>query len=810
MANPVTDPAVLARFKAHQDELSTPGGATLALFDPTGQAGVVRRPGFNNADMTNQPAPAERKPVADPAVLARFKASQTAVTKKPGTVDKDQTLGDSIGTGFSKRGLGTFQSAYTVAKTLGLVDADPDLEAVIEERRQELEKKGEGTGTKGAVGEFIGDPIDWAMAGDVLNLGRAGIGAGVKAVIGKGSTTGAKIGGNALSEVARLRDFAESDALAQGAGNVAAKAAGRKAVTKYSAKKGLAAGAKYGILSGVTSPVEDSKMSTRLETIAKHEAASALLGGGLPIVGHAAGNLGRGFGTAATDIMAAGKSGQGRTPQQLEEALGALKDKGDDLFTQMRQNNVELTPQGGASMAQNGMDAFKGDRLDAGEHPVTTSVLRDLIDQVQNGVPDAVNPAKRTPFDVEAFNMLRQRLGAATGQDGAQAGKLRAAMFDSIQQPGALNGSPAALDNLNMALQQWQKASRFGDVAALANKANSDPNRIRSVVNSFTDKSKNTQGLLPDEEEALTRSGQRNLGEKIMGLMGGVGVNMGTIQRNPNVALPYAMAFAKTAGGAAIPGAGVPVALGTVANSVRNRIANGKLEKALRLIEDRPITTPNRPPAPPAAPAAPLALPAPTAPLALPAPPTIMVAPTGGAPAPATAAQRAEMYAAQQAPAPEMVAPQFGTPGAPSMAQQATTDTARQNMAQTGMSPNLYGVQRNNQVSAAEADKAIQDLATQQANANQLAASQPAPTIGDLLQQSQSAGADRAAATGDPAPELSSVGQALAKAIQDNPAAAPTAPAAAAPLKIEIHPHPSWWVPDDQLPKVNLPKVGPQ
>lgn len=790
MASPVTDPQLLNRLKMK----TLYGDRTPASNDFA-----------QNATEPTAPAPA-RKPVADPALVQRLdqkRMAPVAATKPAGK--HENSFGENVGIGFDKRGLGTFQSAYTVAKTLGLIDADPDLEAVMQERRAELEKRGKGTGFSGGVEEAIGDPLDWVLAGDAANLARAGAGAairvGAKAVGKSAPATVAAVGGRALSAADTARATAQATAKASGMGAQGVAAAGRRAVTRLAAKEGTKTGAKYGVVAGLTNPTEDSKIGTRLQQVAESTAVNAAMGRAVPHVLEGVGNTARGLHTAATDIMAAGKSGMGRTPEQLEEALTALKDHGDTLFTQMRQNNVALTPQGGANMARGGIDAFKADRLTP-RHPVTTEVLRDLVDQVQNGVPDAVNPAKRTPFDVVAFDTLRRRLGDAVGEDGAQAGKLRAAMFDAIQQPGSLNGSPQALDSLNMALQQWQKASRFQDVSKLANKANSDPNRIRTVVNNFTDKSQNTQGMLPDELEALQRAGKRTIGDKLLSLAGGVGVDMGSISRNPRAVVPYLLATGKLGAGAGVPGAAVPVAVGTVANSVRNRIANGKLEKVLRVIEDRPINVPQRAPAPPAAPSAPLQITGPTAPLALSAPPTVMVAPTGGVPAPASAVQRAEMYAHQTAPTPELEVPAAGAPRAPSTVQQSANDSVRSQFQNLGLTSDVLNAQRGQQVTAAEADKAIQDAAAQSANAAQLEASQPKPTIGDMLQQSQESSSDRAAATGQPAPELSAVGQALAKAVQANPAAAPTTPV---PLRIDIHPHPSWWVPEDQLPGVNLP-----
>lgn len=790
MASPVTDPQLLNRLKMK----TLYGDRTPASNDFA-----------QNATEPTAPAPV-RKPVADPALVQRLdqkRMAPVAATKPAGK--HENSFGENVGIGFDKRGLGTFQSAYTVAKTLGLIDADPDLEAVMQERRAELEKRGKGTGFSGGVAETIGDPLNWALAGDAANLARAGAGAairvGAKAVGKNAPATVAAVGGRALSAADTARATAQATAKASGMGAQGVAAAGRRAVTRLAAKEGTKTGAKYGVVAGLTNPTEDSKIGTRLQQVAESTAVNEAMGRAVPHVLEGVGNTARGLHTAATDIMAAGKSGMGRTAQELDDAIAALTKEADGHFDSMSANSGPLSARDKGSMLNAIAGAFKR-RLDVSRHPETSQILADFRDQLANGVVDATDPTKRIPFDVEAADMIRRRLSDVKGEDGKMAGKLSKMLMGELHNSEAVRSNPVAFDSLQRALQQWQKKSRFEEVANLAKGANSDPNRIRRAVDAFTDKAKNTRGLLPDEKEALVRSGQRNIGEKILGLSGGLGVNMGSIQRNPNVMAPYAMAFAKGSGGAFIPGATVPVAVGTVANSVRNRIANGKLEKVLRVIEDRPINVPQRAPAPPAAPSAPLQITGPTAPLALPAPPTVMVAPTGGVLAPASAVQRAEMYAHQTAPTPELEVPAAGAPRAPSTVQQSANDSVRSQFQNLGLTSDVLNAQRGQQVTAAEADKAIQDAAAQSANAAQLEASQPKPTIGDMLQQSQESSSDRAAATGQPAPELSAVGQALAKAVQANPAAAPTTPV---PLRIDIHPHPSWWVPEDQLPGVNLP-----
>jgi hypothetical protein len=288
-------------------------------------------------------------------------------------------------------------------------------------------------------------------------------------------------------------------------------------------------------------------------------------------------------------------------------------------------------------------------------------------------------------------------------------------------------------------LAQWQKSARLEDVADLAKAANNDPNRIRNAVNKFTDKPENTSRLLPNELELLQRAGERNLGEKVLGVAGRLGLDMGSISRNPNVIVPTVMATARSglqAGGGYL----------------------------LRAIEARPVAPKARPPVAPVAPSTPL-LPGPAAPRGLPAPETIMV-PGGanGALRPATEVERAAMYA-QRGQTPELEVPAMGAPRAQSNVQQQASGSVRRQYQEMGLTPDVLQAQRKAQVTAAEAQKAIQDAAAAAQRTNQVAGSAPPPTVADMFQQAQASAADRAAATGD-TPSLGSVGEALRRALQ--------------------------------------------
>lgn len=714
----ITDPALLAQLNGVGE---TPADQTLALFDPSGNAPVQE---FGPAAMTppaTQPAAPARKKVADPALLAQLNHPSTP--KLPTVFGSEaparvlSTIGDNpvstgIKEGLTNRGIGVIQMVYQGMKHSGMVEPIPELEAAIQKAHANEEAAAQGSGVGGAVGEIVGDPINWIGGGTV--------------------------------------------------GGAAVKGLGKKAALKVLAKQGARAGAITGAAAGATGITEGDE--TRIGNTAKMAGQGAVIGAALPTGARAIGVTGRGTTTAAGDIIAAGKSGTGRSPEQLQQVVSDMAAEGGRLAQAMRDNNVAVTPQGGRDILSRVAGAirkagFQNDVLPGEKdlHPVTRQAFNELARRVDDG-----------SLDVVSLDALRQKLNDAASTDRGLAGQFRSAMEEGLAQPNSVAGNPAALDLRDQFLQQWQKKSRFEDVAGLAEKANSDPNRIRTAVDKFTDDPANTKNLQPNELQALLRSGKRNMGEKALGLAGSLGIDMGSISRNPRALVPLLMASTRSAaqGGAGYAmGGPVPVVVGTVANSIRNRIANGKLEKALREIEKRPITvTPRAAPAP-AAPVTPQ-LPGPASPLALPAPPTIMVpGGPGGALRPATDVERAAMYA-QRGQTPELEVPTAGAPRAPSTVQQQANDSVRTQYKDMSLTPDVLRAQRGRQITAAEAQKAMQDAAAQAQRTAQVAGSGPQPTVGDMFQQSQASAADRAAATGDSAPSLGSVGEALRRALQ--------------------------------------------
>lgn len=674
----VTDPNLLQQLNASPD-----------YSDPAVRDATVANI-FNGGEQPSA-APKKAKKVTDPRLL-----------EKLNNPNADTNFGENVMTGvhegLTNRGVGVIQTAYDVMKTLGMVDENPEFEATIQKAHAKVEQGAKGSKIGGFVGEVVGDPINWIGGGAAAAERQIAKQVGLKAM---------------------------KEAAVKGAGEAGIKTAARKAITKQLAKDGAKVGAKIGAAGQATGVQKDDKLSTRGINTAIGAAAGAAGGAAIPLAAGATGATIRGAGRAASDIAAAGRSGTGRGADELNATVAAMKKEGGDLANKMRAANVSISPQDAQSIVTKVRQGLSNAGLDNQLHPETVAALRELEERAQGKFANDVNG--NPGLDIISLDNIRKKLGMARGEDAGTAGQFRAAMEGALEDPNMFAGAPpAALDIRDQFLNQWKKTSRFEDLTELANKANNDPNRIRTVVNKFTDEDSNRGKFTPDEWEAIMRSGSRTVGDKLLGLAGAMGVDMGSISRNPRAMFPWLMATAKSgaqAGGGYMLGGPVPVVVGTVANSVKNRVANGRLEKAMRLVEERDVVPPARP-APPQR-----LLPAPTPP---------------------------------QTP---LWGVQGGGVMTPSPAQQAAADATRQNYTNMGLTGDVLKAQRNTQVSAAEAEKAIQDAAAAQQRTNELAASAQPPSIGDMFADSQMRSADLSAATGDPA-QLGSVGQALAEAIR--------------------------------------------
>lgn len=700
--------------------------------------------------------------------------------KKPRNPNLDnsfvENLGAGLKNGFRERGLGVFQAAYDVAKGLGVVDQYPELEAAIQDERKTMATREKGTGVGGAVGEFVGDPLG------ALTL-----------PIGGGSTLALKAAGRTAAR----------KAIAEGGTRKAAQIAARRAVTRGAAVSGAKVGGAYGAANAALGPQSTDSLADRGENIAKGAAGGAAAGAVLPVVAAGVGGTVRGARETASDLLASRRLG---TTKDLIARKAALFDESSKMAAQMRAKSGPFTPQGANSVNAAVDKAFAADRLHPDLHPQTSLAVSDLKQQIADGT-----------LDVTGIDQVLKLLGKAKGEDGAQAGRARSAILDAITQPGVTNGGQDAVDDLIRYRQQWQKASRFADVANPTIAAKGDANVAKSRLNTYLNSDKNkgfVKNFTPQEREAADAAADNGLRESILRVVGRLGIDPGTVGRNPRVPLiAQLMAYGGSGGVAAAPFTGgmsalaaAPVAVGTFANFLRNGIARGKTQKALEVIEGRSVAAPTRPIVPPVAPMAPR-LTGPSAPLALPAPPTIMVpGGPGGALRPATDVERAGMYA-QQGKQPILEVPAGGVPRATSDVQQQANDSVRTQFQNMGLSLDVLQANRKTQISAAEATKAMQDVAKQQANTAQVAASAPAPTVADMFQAARNSAADRAAAIGSDTPALSVIGQALADAISGpGGRVPPRVPAKRGPLKITVSPDPD--IGPDGLPRVNLPKVN--
>jgi hypothetical protein len=738
----ITDPALLQKLNAAPD-YNDPAQRDAAIVDLYRDDGAP----------VGGAAPKAKRKVADPALLAKLNAPQEEGNLVEQFANSD--FGKGASEGLTNRGIGVIQLIYDGLKASGAIEPQPEFEQAIQTAYAKEEAKGKGTGVMGAAGEIIADPVNW-------------IGGGLS-VLQKQAVK--QVGARAMRAAAL-----------EGAGREGIKRAGRKAATRQLARESAKIGGKIGAVSAGTNVQPDDTLGTRAINTAIGAAGGAATGAALPIIGNKVADTARGAGNMASDIVAAGRGGMGRTPEELNSAISSLKDEGGRLANQMRELNVAVTPQGGQRLVANVKQALSKAGLDASLHPDTVAALRELEERAASTFKgDAMgNPG----LDVVSLDNIRRKLGKAMGEDAGTAGLFRNAMEETLAQPGIVDGSPAALDIRDQFLNQWKKASRFQDVAELANKSNNDPNRIRTVVNAFTDKIENRDKFTNDEWEALQRSAERTAGDKMLGLAGSLGVDMGSISRNPRALMPWLMATSRSGvqgGTGYLLGGPAPVLVGTLANTLKNRTVNGRLEKALRLIEQRDVTPAPRP-TPPAPP-----------PLALPAP---------GYRAPMTDAQvaaaRAKITEALPPSPPSGVPFDYGdvpynyqaggaapTPGI--SAQPYKTPTPLADMVSSQL-------RKDREVSVAEAQKAIQDAAAAAARTNQLANSVPPTTLGDIVADVQQAGVDRAAAIGEPPPQVGGVGQALLEAITK------PKPKPKGPLKITIRP-------DDaqDLPDVNLP-----
>lgn len=263
-----------------------------------------------------------------------------------------------------------------------------------------------------------------------------------------------------------------------------------------------------------------------------------------------------------------------RNYDQIKEANGALSDNTSAAYNKAHALGAVPT-QEGTDLAINNLQKDVGDDLDPGLHPQTIGALRLFNKKAQNGL------------NLQTIDNTRKKLNMIAYDSNANANDVGAAKqairnIDNTldiygNNPNLLqSGSPDAIDALKQARQAGVIEQQHNRIAGIVRNANGNANKIQSGFKNLFNDEDEFDRFSPDNQDLIKGLAHPANMDKVLSTLGKAGFagNGHTIP-----------AIEATAALAGHPLAGVPIAVGTASNLLRNSLVRKGAENVLKNIE---------------------------------------------------------------------------------------------------------------------------------------------------------------------------------------------------------------------------------
>lgn len=387
---------------------------------------------------------------------------------------------------------------------------------------------------------------------------------------------------NLASQVAKLKERQSQLPTAERAGIIAGEIGTDIALspTKGSlAMQGLGAGT----ISALTTPQEEYGRQARAEEVAKGAATGAAFGKGFELAGKGLGAAFSGAKEGSKNIIQGLKA---RIPEEMAQTVQALKEKAGNTYKAVREAGVTINPVSANSIIDDVTNAVaETGKLNPILHNDTIGILQGLKDEIATG----------KTLDLEGLDQYRKLLSGvvkknlvSNPEDAFKANVAIDKLDDIVENfnPKKLvqSGNPEAIKLLTQARKEWSTARKFEKISDIIEKADNDPNKIKSGFKRFIENKKNLRGFSNKEVDAIKKAATNTTLEGIYKQIGKFGLDIGTSKYSGSIALP-AFAAGAVGVGKGMTAGGTVLAAGTVAKQAQKYLARGKAEEALRIIE---------------------------------------------------------------------------------------------------------------------------------------------------------------------------------------------------------------------------------
>lgn len=227
--------------------------------------------------------------------------------------------------------------------------------------------------------------------------------------------------------------------------------------------------------------------------------------------------------------------GLAHTPQDLQDAqdeLGKLQDVHDDLVNSIQQKSQLAGQQGGFWRRQS--------QTEAADEATNLANIKQQITRQQQKIAD-----------------IQQNLTNA---------------------PQVQKQAEYAVSLLNQGRKQYQMASKYGDIADIIQKADGDPNKLRSFLKTFANNEDNLVGWSDAEKAALKNAYQYGVTGGLLKMFGKFGIDLGRPNTMGNAIGPL-IGYGVSGGNILAPIAG------TIARAGQTLSAKGGAQNLLNVIQ---------------------------------------------------------------------------------------------------------------------------------------------------------------------------------------------------------------------------------
>lgn len=337
------------------------------------------------------------------------------------------------------------------------------------------------------------------------------------------------------------------------------------------------AGAKVGALGGATEGGKDLKENLKNTATGTAEGAVAA-----PLIGAAIPAAGKGVAKGASTLW---EGFNARALPVLKETAEGIRNESSADYKTMRDIGANIHPEAFQKLSQDvGKSLNETGLWNKRLHGDTMSVLSDLQKQGKEGL------------SLESLDQHRRLLSSVINKNrisNPEDAKKAASAIESIDtavanlKPGDMtNGGKDAVAALSKARATWSKARKFELVSDVIEKADGDPNRMKSLLEGLANHKTKTNSFTPEEKNALREAARTNTPEGLLKMAGKFGIDFGSGRASSkgNILPALELAGAATVHGGGLPGAGA-VAAGSAAKYAQKLAARAKTERLLKLIE---------------------------------------------------------------------------------------------------------------------------------------------------------------------------------------------------------------------------------